>query len=48
MAGIQGRKRAVAIAIAKAEKAEAGVRLFWIATLSAGLAAVYAVTLFLS
>jgi hypothetical protein len=46
MAGIHGRRRAVAIA--KAEKAETGVRFFWIATLSAGLAAAYAISLFLS
>lgn len=46
MAGIHGRRRAVAIA--KAEKAETGIRLFWVATLSAGFAAAYAISLFLS
>lgn len=46
MAETQGRRRAVAIA--KAEKAENQVRLIWIATLSAGFAALYAISLFLA
>jgi hypothetical protein len=46
MAGIHGRRRAVAIA--KAEKADNSARLFWIATLTAGLALSYVISLFLA
>ncbi|MDH6266488.1 hypothetical protein M2360_001884 [Rhizobium sp. SG_E_25_P2] len=46
MAEFPRRRRA--IAIAKAEKAETGARLFWIATLSASFATLYGISLFLS
>ncbi|MCV3766281.1 hypothetical protein [Rhizobium sp. TRM95796] len=46
MAGHHQRRRAVAIA--KAEKADTTARLFWIATLSAGFAALYVISLFLA